>query len=152
MGTSTIPVILAGLVGDTGLLKTAAGLAGVQVHYGAPRDMERDWVVMPGMTSEWDQEWATLQPAHPRDEAYTLDLVVGATTPGDTAQQAVERAFALLAVVETTLRPAPNQIAGLGAGQKIRDFQVTFRSLVVGWTEEGYGCEIQAGVRVAARI
>lgn len=157
MATSTIPAVRAFLTGPDGLFTTASGLAAVQVSYGVPTNSEQDNVVLAG-TADWDQEWAALGNL-PRDERYTLELFIEAAAKGRSQQEAVEKAFDMLAVIEDLMRPTDENgravlphVTGLLAGAQVLNFEMRFRSQTDTSLAEGRGAQIHAGVRVATRI
>jgi hypothetical protein len=144
MSSSSIPRAKAALLD----LLTSATWPGPAptVSYGWPREIDRE-VVMVGGTTDGEQEWVSFGPRR-RDESYRIELVVQVLRPGFSQQQATERAFALLAVVEDVLRTTPD----LGLGIELTVAELAAPRLREGPDSEGYAAVVTAGVGVRARI
>ena len=97
---STAPVVMATLV--TALL-AAPALGGVQVLYGDTARADRENLILSGNLRWDDEKWAALG-ARSREEQYTIDGYCQVRRPGDSQQEALERCFVLVAVVESVLR------------------------------------------------
>lgn len=153
--TSSVPAVLNALVGASGAIRTA--LAPVQVEYGEPIQKAREVVWVSG-TPDWDQQWAALG-GRSREERYTLGLTIIAQSDAAATdhQTIVERAFELLADVETAVRGDIDlSLAGTGSSQ--------FRSLTAEMSPASFEldwggsngterfCRIEAGITVTARI
>lgn len=97
---STAPTYKAALVA---LLQADPNLAAVQVSYGVlARNVEHETVEVGGIS--WDEEdWSALGNRR-KDETYSVALFIYVTKPGNTQQEATERALQLLGYVETLLR------------------------------------------------
>lgn len=81
-----------------------------EIHYGAPKEPSREDVILADVASS-DQTWFTFGPsARGRQESYGLLLVIDVARPGDTQQEATERAFVLLAVIEEALAANPRLV------------------------------------------
>ncbi len=109
MPTSTIPAFKAELA-----TQLQALLPTVQVVYGGPWPMpELEWMWLADV--EFDQQWATLGKKS-RDETFSMQVLVYVEQPGNVSNQqaATERAYALMAVVETYLRGDPTVNGVLG--------------------------------------
>lgn len=120
--TSSIPQVKAALVAlFTSTLATAStdpvGTP-VRVFYGDPAEATREHVIVGETFLPDQQSWSVLGQAR-RDEDYALAVWVE-TSEWKTQQESTERAFALLALLETALRA--NLTLGL---------QTTFRSITV---------------------
>lgn len=109
MATSTIPAFKAALVAR---LQADASLTGVQVSYGMPYPPpgERETVLVLGTRADdptggsGGQRAAALGQLR-REERYVLELVVSVLKPAQEDQQDVtERAFALAAAIEDSIR------------------------------------------------
>ena len=143
MATSTVPAVVRAL---HDLLLTADWpLRPPQVTLGPTRDMERE-VVMIGATTG-DQEWAQIG-GRKRDEDYTVELYVLVARPGDTALEAMDRAWELFAVVEDTLRT--NYAPAAETGVLWTEVQRPEGQPTV--EDEGHGHVVQSAIRVRARI
>lgn len=111
MATSALPALKAGM---KTLLEAQAGLSGVLVSYGWPKDPRRELIMLGD--AEVEQAYrgigAAIQSPQPakREE---IDLTVMVSVVGETtAQQATtERSLALLGHIETALRADP-QVGG----------------------------------------
>lgn len=101
--TSTVPAVKAALVTA---LAAASSLAGVQVTYGWPPNPQREHLFIGG-TTDWEQEPGVFG-GQGRAESYGLELTIVASKPGAAQQTVTERAFVLLAAVETVLLAAPS--------------------------------------------
>lgn len=107
MATSKLPALKSGL---KTLLEAQAGLSGVLVSYGWPKDPRREIIVLADaeITQEYRGIGAAIQSPQPakREE---IDLTVLVSVVGETtAQQATtERSLALLGYIETALRTDP---------------------------------------------
>lgn len=144
MSSSSIPRVKAALVR---LLDAAAWpTPRPAVSYGWAREVERE-VVMVGGTVDEEQTWVSFGPRR-RDETYRIKFVVQVTRPGLTQQQATERAFELLAVIEDVLRETPD----LGLGTELTVAELANPRLREGPDTEGYAAVIEAGVAIRARI
>ena len=107
MATSALPALKAGL---KTLLEAQAGLSGVLVSYGWPKDPRRELIVL--ADAEVQQQYrgigaAIQSPAPAKREE--IDLTVLVSVVGETtAQQATtERSLTLLGYIETALRTDP---------------------------------------------
>lgn len=143
MATSTAPAIKAAL---TAALEAAfAADTAVEVSYGAIAldEMRRQHVFLAGIAI--DQTWAAIG-ARKRDEDLVLDGAVAVMTPGLTQQQATERAFELLAVVEDTLR------SNVTVDGRAIQAAIKPRRLLETLEELGRGALIDFGIHVTARI
>jgi hypothetical protein len=155
---STAPIVVATLVQQ---LQSAPALANVQMLYGDTAQAERENLMITG-NIQWEEEvWATLS-ARGREEHYVVDGYCQVRTPGHSQQEALERTFELVGVVESTLRsmaanpgmgfsPALNAAFGLGKAQV---FNLEFRPTKgMGFpAPEGRAYQLDFGLRVSARI
>lgn len=146
MATSTFPAVKAALVST---IDTATD-ADIQVNYGHPGKHLEDESVVVGDMDDGDQAWASLG-ARSREEQYSIKvdfLILKAFT---TQQEATERAFDVLADVETALRA--NVTLGV-AGKRV-EVQMVPRQLVEGVVDDnglGFGAVLRTVARVTARI
>ena len=161
MAVSTIPTFKAGLLSRLAA-DAALGAASppVQVAYGLPHTgLERDAVVL-ASTRPDDPTDASQYPGgqtgrigggvNPeREERYVLEAVVTVTRAWREPQQTVtERAFAIAAAIETSLRQW--QVAATPYGGLVRWAQVTAMSHVegTGSQTDGNGVPTERGCRV----
>jgi len=155
--TSTAPVVLATLVPA---LVAAPALTGVQTLYGDTAQAERENLLVTGNITWNDEIWAALG-ARSREEQYVIDGYVQVRRPGDSQQAAHERAFVLLAAVESVLRgliqpgmgfsAALSTAFGVGKAQVVNvEFKPTKAMGFPG--PEGMAAQVDFGVRVTARI
>lgn len=111
IATSTIPATKAAL-----LTKFSAALPSVLVTWGVPRGELDAEVVIIGNGANIMQLAAAVG-QQKRDERYVIDVLVSVVKGGlDSAQVASERAFAIVAKLETVIRPQtspPLGVAGL---------------------------------------
>ena len=138
---SSVPVVKTALVTA---FQTAC--TGAQVTYGWPgRSPEREWVMVGDAT--WQtEEWGPFgQKA--REEEYTLSLYVNVLRPGDSAQEATDRAFAIFADIEAWLRTNPRPIPGRNIHCQIVPAGTTTSAM-----DDGFECQIKAHIAVTARI
>jgi hypothetical protein len=143
---STIPLFKAALI--TALKQATWTGEPPQVCYGNPRNPTREDVIVGDTSQEGDdqQDWAAIGNRQ-RDETYALNLVIDVTTPGADCQVAVERAFALFAVVEDVLRTTPTMgVAGVVVGDLRQPVHIESQ------TDEGWVVSIESAARVQARI
>lgn len=142
--TSSIPRTKLAIVNLLSGLDWPGG-SDVPVYYGAPRDFSREDVII-GDTSSSTQDWASLGDLQ-RQEEYELGMYVRVIRPGDSQQEATERAFELFGVIEMALRATPT----LGV-PGVLYVHIATPSLSEGVLEEGYGAVIESAVAVKARI
>ena len=151
MASSVAPALKAGLVA---MLRTAfASDPAVLVSYGHPGPTSApDIVGVMGVAA--DQSVATLAATQPREESLRVTVLVSCFVGGgDGAQQAAtERAYALLALVESALRTDPT-VAGI-----VRKSQVESHDLAediapaAAGTPIGRVAELAVVLRAEARI
>jgi hypothetical protein len=103
--TSTIPALKAALVDQLTAL-TAAGEAmeASTVTWGVPKERpSRDWVLVGQVTTNQDDASIGQQK---RDEEYSVEIVVSVIRNfADSQRTTTERAFALVAAIESLVRP-----------------------------------------------
>lgn len=109
--TSTIPAAKAALL--TLFREAITDLPAEQVTWGIPRgQLEREWVMI-GDGADVQQVDAAVGQQR-RDEVYTINVVVSVVRGGlDTARDATERAFAIVAQMEAALRPLTQPVLGI---------------------------------------
>lgn len=99
MATSTIPAYKAAL---HAALEARVELRNVQVSYGAPLPAPADELVwLAGV--EGEQEAAALG-AQRREETFRLTIIIDVFVQGQNQRAATDRAFELMAIIETVLR------------------------------------------------
>jgi hypothetical protein len=126
------------------LLSADSGLSGVRVNYGpALPDPGRESVNILGLSGT--QTWAALGRGA-KEEVYTLEVLIMVIREGQQTQPAVERAYALLAEVESVLRTDPT------IGNTCRVAAVEDVKLEVGASDTTRSALLTTGVRVDARI
>jgi hypothetical protein len=146
MATSTFPAVKAALVAALATAETP-----LQVSYGHPgtKYLEDEAIVV-GDSDDMDQEWGLLG-ARGRDEKYSIKLEILVFKAYPSQQEATERAFTILAAVETTLRSNIN----LGVAARRVEAQIAPRQLVEFFIDNkgvGWGSILRCDVRVKARI
>lgn len=142
--TSTIPLVKAALVT---MLTTGEHVERqIDVHYGRPRDPSREQIII-GDTASSSQEWALLGNRQ-RQEDYEIELQVRVMRPGDSQQEATERAFEIFAGVELELRTYPTlNVPG------VISVQIATPSLIEGvWDDQGFAALVDCALRISARI
>lgn len=120
------------------------------------KQADADAIILPGRTpGNASSDWATQGPAG-RDEVFRLAVEVWADTPGQTADEAVDRLEALIDVVQTTLR---SPTTGLPIGDALLALAIpTARWAVVDITPgvralpEGFGAAASLDVEFKVRI
>lgn len=144
MATSSIPRVKARLVE----LLDGAQFPGDRptVSYGWPRDPTRELVAVTQTIERTEQTWVALG-GKKRDEDYGLQVIITVENPGMTQQQATERAFMLLGVLEDLLRDDPRM--GLDEVIAVEVDQPDLREAP---TKEGFVSQVLTRVRVRARI
>lgn len=145
MSTSTFPAVKAHLVG---LLPTMPELIGVTVDYGQPGSgLQREHVFFAG-TGRDGQRWGPMG-NRARDEDYSIEFAVHVCNPGDSQQEATERAHVLFGVLENTFRPLPDAtLAALG----VRFLEVVPTEVIEFIASENRACVIGGEIAVRARI
>lgn len=106
MSTSSIPTFKAALQSALlALTGTGQSLDGVQVAYGSPMPNPRAEIIMLGDVT--GNQAPVLLGRQRRDEDYDLDVYVRVQRTTTDQKAVTERAFAIAAVVESTLRTDP---------------------------------------------
>lgn len=158
MASSTIPATWAAIHDSlTTLFAAEIGAGTLSVHYGEPRPEEvtyREFIYISGVES-WSQAWRNFPTTSPmaREETYALQIGVLVTNPpeagdGQSFQITIERAFDLLAEVETTLRADQDfGVAGVKFSDPVSDGSV--QPFPIG---DGLACLLTVSVGVTARI
>lgn len=152
---STIPTFKAALLTR---LAADAGLTGVLVTYGVPFQIEQireEWVWLSD-TDQWTQAAAAIG-RQKREETYRMQIVVSVMNEASTPQQTTtERAFAIAAVIESSIRlwgqgadaadPFSNSASGVRFGEVVgQDYQENADT-------KNRECRLTLGVLVHARI
>jgi len=156
-GASSVPIMLSTL---HVLFQSSFG--DTQVLYGdSSKTAERQNLVLSGDV-EWEDEGWLYIGSTQREERYSLDGFLQCRDPGDTAEQALEAAFALTAAVETLLRSLvqPNNQAlaqALAAGfpgQSVYVVNIEFKPKAgrAFPADEGVAYQIDFGIAITARI
>lgn len=142
MATSTIPAFKAALLTR---LQADAGLTGVDLSYGVPfpRTPDREWVWLGN--AEGEQETAAMGQRR-REETWVQEIVVSCIKPARESQQTLtERAFAITAVIEDSLRTW-SALPGPVFGGVVR------QALVIGTQLEELADESEREARVTIRV
>lgn len=154
VNASTIPTFKAALATH---LAADGGLAGVQISYGLPFPSrpEREWVWLHDVDS-WTQTAAAIG-RQKREETYRLRVLVSVMYEVRTTQQVTtERAFALAAVIENSIR-----LWGQGANAAdpfsysatgVRYVEVTGDAFIETADEKDREARVTLGLTVHARI
>lgn len=158
MATSTIPATWNAIHDSLSTVFAAAITAEtLTVRYGEPRPEQinhRETIFLGGVEN-WGQTWRNFPTTAPlsREETYDLQigvLVANAATDddGQDFQIAVERAFTLLATIETTLRSDQDfGVAGVKFSDPVSDGSVQPFAIA-----DGLACLLTVSVGVTARI
>lgn len=144
--SSTIPTAKAALVSLIG-----AALSGVQVKYGRPADnqLERECVYVGDVTGS--SRVPTMRAGRkPREETYSVEVVVAVLMLEGEVTEAEARAFTLLTEVEDVVADDPT----LGIAAATGFFQATAGGfdVVSDLTQEGPACVIRFNVDCKARL
>lgn len=141
MTTSAIPLVKSGLVATlTSLLP-----APVFVSYGHPGTVRADDMVAV-MNAHAAQNWVVMTPSRPHDETVTVDVVFSSYRD-DTQQVVTERAFAMLALLETYARSDPSFGVAGGRLGLVHDYDLAELT-----DSSGHVAEIAVRVTVTVRI
>ncbi len=152
--TSSIPTVKGAIVDlFTTTLATAGRTGGkVQVGYGEAEQPEQERVEVGGTLPPTEQNWTALGNRR-RDENYALHVLI-TVDAGDTTQRAAtERAFALLALLETALRADPT--IGIAAQFEHLLIEVDQPELAFeapNGDHEGFTAQVGWAIKVTARI
>lgn len=117
--TSTIQTFSKALVAA---LKLRAGLKHVAIHNGPPPMSDAQWYENVWLGDvKGDQEFTAInRTTRPKDETYSIDLVIDVIRNTKDTESTIDRAFELLAEVENCLREDPrlglSQILYAGVG------------------------------------
>jgi hypothetical protein len=142
--SSTVTTVKAALLTR---LSLRAGLAGVDLAYGWSGDFGLEAIFF-GSTRGVHEDPVTTGGRIPRDERYTMNVIVSVAKEGGTPQDAEDRAFALLAEVENELADTPRLgLVNVIDWAAARDFESQ-----AGPTPEGGLAEIRLGVEVFAQL
>ena len=101
MSASAIPAVTAAIESRLTALQ-ATTLVGVTISRGAPEEPPQEWVVLGDASAS--REYRALSTNPPLDETIRLNLSTGVVKLGDTFSAAETRAFALMDIVEGSLR------------------------------------------------
>lgn len=114
MATSVVPTVLTTLKTR---LQARAGLTGVQITEGYPRQPAGEYMAI--LHAEPHEQKAAGMSAtpHPREEHFTITAEISVVRKGDTDHAEVtDRAYALAAEIENDLRDDPTIGSSLGNG------------------------------------
>ena len=103
--TTTIPALRAAL---KTALEARSGLAGVQVSHGVPRAIARESIMLGDVDFTQQAVSARGTGQHSRRENYTLALHIWVDSQGNDQKATSDRAFALMAEIESQLRTDPS--------------------------------------------
>ena len=150
--TSRVPQALANLFE---LLDTSPDLkadGSVAVCYGLPTQPESQIVSITGQIETIEQT-PYAQGARSRDEMFSIEVRINVLRTGDDARTALERAFALLGVIELRiLRPNVTLQRSAGEQGPLLMSHITPTKVVTNTHPDGVECEITALVLCKARI
>lgn len=154
MAASTAPTVKANLITQ---LEARNGLEGVSVRWAFPAKDDhwprsKELIYLGDTTSE--QEWSSLGPTLPREEHYTLALVVIVNRDGDDPQATEERCWELVAEVEDQLRDDPQVNSAIQRPSREGGYaQFAGASMKVGSSgTESWGAQATVRIAVGARI
>jgi hypothetical protein len=148
--TSRIPQTLANL---HELYSGCADLAGVDVDYGLPgQGPARRAVCITGNVPDVAQEYAA-QGNSARDEAFQVEVLVYVYEPGQSQQESLEAAFAILGVLELQVH-RPNLTLARAPGEQgpVLYSRINPTRVETGQAPEGYETEIRCLVDCVARL
>lgn len=144
--TSRIPAVKAALLA---ILQADSGLSGVQVTHGHPGGVLENEAVWIGRAEGRHEPASIRSGRQPRDETFTLDVIVSVLMAGATIAEAETRAHALAAQVEdaiaadVTLGLSPDILWALPGDIEERP---------TSYETTGVLAEIRLGVEVKARL
>lgn len=145
---STIPAVKAALL--TQLEHASWPRQKPDISYGVPRD--NNWpreLIMLTSTRDTAQSWGpSSTTVKRRDETYTLIVLVYASTPGSSQQEATERAYELAGVIESLLRPTNQTLGVLG----VLWAEFAAGDLTEAPGTDGYEAVVEIEIRVRARL
>ena len=144
--TSTVPAAKTALV-----TLISAALPGVQVTYGRPPDneLERECVYVGNVSGV--QRIPTMRAGRkPREETYSVEIVVAILLERGTTSDAEDRAFELLAECEDVVADDPTLAIASAAGS-FEAVAGSFES-TADYTLEGPACVVQWNVDCKARL
>lgn len=124
------------------MFAAAPGLAGIQVSYGVPRDLEQERLVVGG--ADIDQEWEAF--ARTREERFSIEFWLTIIQPGDSQREATQRARDLLRVVGQVVRD-DHTLGGLVLVAELKP-----RRLNETPTDEGYASEFEGVIACRAIV
>ena len=130
------------------ILQADAELAGIQVTRGRPGDDLKDEAVWIGRAVGRHKPVAIRAGRQPRDETFTVDVVVSVLKAGGTIAAAEDRAHALMDQVEDSVAADPK----LGLSDIEWALPGDLEESGSGYTPEGAICELRLGVEVRARL
>lgn len=132
------------------ILSNDAGLAGIQVTRGKPGDDIRDEAVWVGRAVGRHEPVTIRAGRQPRDETFTVDVVVSVLVGGGTIADAEDRAHVLMDEVEDAIAQDPSLGGVLVGGDWA--LPADLEESGSGYTDVGAICEIRLGVEVRARL
>lgn len=147
MNRSVVPTVRQAIVDR---LRLRAGLSGIQVEPTHPGAAIEEETIFLGDAHDGKHEIANLKAGRKsRNEEFTLDVYVAVLTPGNSATEAEQRAFALLGEVESMLADDPR--VGLAASvlqsAEGGDWEESLEPEELGWT-----CALRFEVKCRARL
>jgi hypothetical protein len=143
MNTSTVPAVKAALVSR---LDARAGLDGVSVTYSQPSEMPQEAIYLDRVRGVHAVS-GTTGGRVPRDEQYTIDLIIHCFVSGVTPPEAEDRAFDLLAEVENELADTPRLGLSIIDWAEIRGYELDTTQYT-----DGVLARFKVGVEVFAQL
>jgi hypothetical protein len=143
MNTSTVPAVKAAL---TSRLDARSGLDGVSVTYAQPSEMPQEAIYLDRVRGVHAVS-GTTGGRVPRDEQYTVDLIIHCFVSGVTPPVAEARAFEILAEVENELADTPRLGLSIIDWAEGRGYELDTTQYL-----EGVLARIKYGVEVFAQL
>lgn len=135
------------------LLALCPDLEPVQRSYGLPKDSDYEQVCLTGNITDMAHEFAS-QGAMSRDESFQLELLIRVGRQDCTQQEALERAFEVLGIIDVqVLRPNPTLARRPGEQGPVLWSRITPQRAESGpLADGGYETELTCSIDCVARI
>jgi hypothetical protein len=143
MNTSTVPAVKAAL---TSRLDARSGLDGVSVTYALPAEIPQEAIYLDRVRGV-HAVVVTTGGRVPREEQYTVDLIIHCFVSGVTPPEAEDRAFEILAEVENELADTPRLGLSIIDWAEARGYELDTTQYL-----EGVLARIKLGVEVFAQL
>lgn len=130
------------------ILQNDGGLTGIQVTRGRPGDDIRDEAIWIGRATGRHEPVTIRSGRQPREERFTVDVVISVVNGGGSIADAEDRAHALAAEVEDAVAQDPK----LGLSDIEWALPGDIEESGSGYTDLGAVCEIRVGIEVRARL